>query len=484
MKPSVRSILSAVLGLSALTAAIPAASAEESGFPYIWSQYGPKGERIVRVVLDQGKPCPTIDMEDGKKIEMHRRLPANQVAFPVTVCSAGLWDAHAPATVLGEALPPLPRFVDRIVVVGDTGCRVAKGWTQDCNDPDNPNPAKGWPFKRIAALIDKAEKDIILHVGDYHYREFPCAEGEKKCAGTVYGDNWESWRQDWFDPARPILGDAPWVFVRGNHENCKRAPQGWFLFMGHGKPDEAFKRCDRYTDGYLTPIGADLEFAVMDSSQRRKPVVDVANCRAWMAQTAELLDTPPAPGRRRWAITHEPVYWWYSEGDNASVREDPCKGKKFDPAGYVRWYADDRIKAGEKLTYGTVLSGDIHIWQWTKSKLPGWPTQITAGNGATQLDTVEYWPSIYEWPVGIHTDGAPYTGGGWWTMEVVFGIVELERIGDGTDWLHRMIDVNGALRQFCVLGDTKAAAQAAKSAGLDGEAAAKLAVGGCVRISH
>jgi hypothetical protein len=458
------------------------AHASEGDFPYVWTQYGPQGSRIVRVILDEGQACPVI-RTGNDVIQMTKRTSANPQNFPVTVCSERISDTTEAATVLGEPLPPLPSAVNRIAVVGDTGCRMASGWYQDCNDPDNPSNTGGWPFARMAKLIDAANKDVLVHVGDYHYRESPCPEGKAECAGAVSGDNWVSWLQDWFDPAKPMLGDAPWVLLRGNHENCARAGEGWFLFMGHGPDDQATQACAVYTDGYVTPVGADLEFVVMDSAQREKAVIDPKACEAWTKQTTTILDGAPGAGLTRWALTHEPIYTWYASGDNASVTSDPCITGTFRPAEFARGYARDKANGTSGgVNYPLVLSGDVHTWQWTKPKQDGLPVQITAGHGATDLETLNYWGPLTAWPVGTHTDRAPYAEGGWWSMEVVFGYALMSRAGsDAANWRVDMIDINDALQQVCQVGDSAAAAaEITKAAGLPPGSETKLLTGGCV----
>ena len=68
---------------------------------------------------------------------------------------------------LDEDLPT----INKIVVVGDTGCRVGH---QLC---DHGN----WPLETIAAFAADKKPDAVIHVGDYLYRECPhkallCAE--------------------------------------------------------------------------------------------------------------------------------------------------------------------------------------------------------------------------------------------------------------------------------------------------------------------
>src|SRR5438309_1335623 len=75
---------------------------------------------------------------------------------------------------------------------------------QDCNDP------MSWPFATIARLAAAKHPDLVIHVGDYHYRESPCPADRLGCAGSPHGDNWAVWQKDLFDPAAPLLAAAPW----------------------------------------------------------------------------------------------------------------------------------------------------------------------------------------------------------------------------------------------------------------------------------
>ena len=88
------------------------------------------------------------------------------------------------------------------------------------------------PFPRWPAAAAKFKPDLVIHVGDYLYRESACPPGNQGCAGSPWGDNWTTWKADFFDPAAPLLAAAPIVLVRGNHEDCKRAGPGWTRLQG------------------------------------------------------------------------------------------------------------------------------------------------------------------------------------------------------------------------------------------------------------
>ena len=119
-----------------------------------------------------------------------------------------------------KAVPTVPAIINRIVVIGDTGCRIEGSAAQNCGDTAQ------WPFAVIAKDAAGRKPDLVIHVGDYYYREDPCPAGNRGCADSPHGDNWGAWRADFFEPAAPLLAAAPWVMVRGNHEICGAPRQG------------------------------------------------------------------------------------------------------------------------------------------------------------------------------------------------------------------------------------------------------------------
>ena len=88
----------------------------------------------------------------------------------------------------------------RIVMFGDTGCRLKTGDpTQACNDHN------AWPFPKVAAMAAAARPDLMIHVGDYEYREDACPTGNIGCAGSPSGYGWDAWNADFFQPAAAAL---------------------------------------------------------------------------------------------------------------------------------------------------------------------------------------------------------------------------------------------------------------------------------------
>jgi hypothetical protein len=67
-----------------------------------------------------------------------------------------------------------------------------------------------WPFSILAERIAAAKPDLVIHVGDYLYRESPCPKNDKGCAGSAHGDKWDTWKTDFFVPAAPLIcGQRP-----------------------------------------------------------------------------------------------------------------------------------------------------------------------------------------------------------------------------------------------------------------------------------
>jgi hypothetical protein len=240
-----------------------------------------KGTALQARALVHGAACPVLDV-DGGPVAMRVRslageVPARPVAqgetkparFDLTVCEADLPPATRQAKAGSIALAAHAGAAERIVVIGDTGCRMkrSEGLFQSCVDD------AAWPFARVARSAAALQPDLVIHVGDYQYRESPCPPGEKACAGSPWGFGQDTWTADFFAPARTLLQAAPWVFVRGNHEDCQRAGQGWFRFLDPA-PWTPARSCDDpvhdadalHTAPYAVALDPQTSLIVFDSS--------------------------------------------------------------------------------------------------------------------------------------------------------------------------------------------------------------------------
>ena len=112
MPRSLKSGIALCFGL--LTAGVAAASSQA------WVQMTATGAQA-RVVT-QAPSCPAI-LIDGHDRPMRERAGPTE-AFPGRVCQADLPAGARRLSVAGVALPPARARVNRIVILGDTGCRL------------------------------------------------------------------------------------------------------------------------------------------------------------------------------------------------------------------------------------------------------------------------------------------------------------------------------------------------------------------------
>jgi hypothetical protein len=250
-----------------------------------------EGTALQARALVHGTGCPTLDV-DGSTVSMRLRAPAADVParpvaqgvtrparFDLAVCEADLAPGSRRVRAGDIVLAAHAGVAERIVVIGDTGCRMkqSEGLFQSCVD------GAAWPFAQVARSAAALRPDLVIHVGDYHYRESACPPGEQACAGSPWGFGQDSWTADFFAPARPLLHAAPWVFVRGNHEECARAGQGWFRFLD-AAPWTAGRSCDdprndgaaRHTAPYAVALDPQTSLIVFDSSTQAGSAAEFA----------------------------------------------------------------------------------------------------------------------------------------------------------------------------------------------------------------
>lgn len=242
-----------------------------------------EGQPIVRA-LTHATVCPAIQWDGKASQAMTPRATAatlpvrgggaqkdtKAAVFDVLTCEARWPVGTQHAHVAGDTVPAPRSTINRIVIIADTGCRMkaSENAFQPCNDPVK------WPFAQVASSAAALKPDLVIHIGDIHYRESPCPEGNAGCANAAWGYGFDAWQADFFNPAKPLLASAPWVFVRGNHETCARAGQGWFRFID-AQPWTLARSCNDpaqdndadYSEPYAVPVDAHSQFIVYDSSR-------------------------------------------------------------------------------------------------------------------------------------------------------------------------------------------------------------------------
>jgi predicted phosphodiesterase len=273
--------------------------AAQAGIFARWVEVGPDGVSSVRAITDDLCPqvifdgIPTsmfVRAEPGRKIENVK--PA---AFPVRSCEVAAPPGAIAATLDGQVLPLARPNPQRILILGDTGCRLDRSALQDCDDPG------AWPFPKIAAAAARARPDLVIHVGDYHYREVQCPAERSGCAHSPWGYGFDAWYADFFEPATPLLAAAPWIMVRGNHEDCARAGEGWVRFLDR-LPVSA--TCRDLTGIFVARLG-DFGIVVVDGAHAEDPKADTGPLAGLLrGQLAEVAAKVPAEA---WLVTHRPL---------------------------------------------------------------------------------------------------------------------------------------------------------------------------------
>jgi len=389
-----------------LAAAAPAAAADTG-----WVQHDAAGVSI-RVATDAAA-CPAVVVDGVATATVERAAP--DAGFPQRVCSLAVPAGARAATLAGTALPLPDGKVDRIVVIGDTGCRIKGERAQACDDP------AAWPFARIAAAAAALDPDLVVHVGDYLYRESPCPPDATGCAGSPHGDDAATWSADFFAPAAPLLAAAPWVMVRGNHEICERAGRGWTRFLG---PWPWIGPCAVHEPAYRVDIG-EPSLAVLDAAAAPDETVDPTILAALAPEISAL--SVEAQARPTWLAIHKPMY--------SIVRDDAGRG-----IGVSVTLA--AAAAGQlPKALGLSLSGHVHQFQ-ALAFTDGEPPQLVVGNSGTALD-VDLPADLS----GVTVGGLTVTRG----LEVHdFGFLVLER-AEGGGWDGRLLDPDGRPLATCTL---------------------------------
>jgi hypothetical protein len=377
-----------------------------------WTQYEAGGGASVRaVVTDPACPGATVD---GVAIAMTERAgPAG--AFPERVCVLALAAGAAAIEVAGVAVPAPAKRLERIVVVGDTGCRIKANWAQACDDP------KSWVWATVAAAAAAERPDLVIHVGDYLYREAPCPTlRQPGCAGSPFGDTFAAWDADFFAPARPLLAAAPWIAVRGNHEICSRAGVGWSRMLSPDAFDAAMP-CPQ-KDALFDVTVDGLTFAVLDTSYPPDARVDPA-MEAILRQELGVV-TDAAKQSPTWLLTHKPAW-------------------SLAPGQHHRFFGSSQTwaaAAGDRLPddLGIVLSGHVHLFE-SLTFTNGGAGQLVVGNSGTLLER-----PLPKELFGLQAAGRTVAAG----LELhAFGFLLLERTAAG--WSGRMIDETGRTAATC-----------------------------------
>jgi len=249
--------------------------------PMAYTVMGRDGQGVLRWITEKST-CPLVHWDSHPGVPMQLRaaqativarssqqIDRKNANFELRSCEA-VWPETVKSAQVESIVVAAPATsYQRIVIIADTGCRMkaSENAFQDCND------SSAWPYAEIAKRAAEQKPDLVVHIGDIHYRESPCPAQRSGCANSPWGYGADAWKADFFEPSAPLLRVAPWLFVRGNHEVCARAGQGWFRYID-AQPWQENRSCNEpefdaladYSKPYIFSINALTQFLVFDSS--------------------------------------------------------------------------------------------------------------------------------------------------------------------------------------------------------------------------
>ncbi|SFI37740.1 Calcineurin-like phosphoesterase [Collimonas sp. OK307] len=396
--------------------------------------------------------CPMISF-DGTQTRMNLRAAAATISrrptisavadskpsvFATATCEAPL-PQHVTQITIGARALPVPRAEpQRIVILGDTGCRLKKTDRifQDCNDE------AAWPFPHVAEKAASFKPDLVLHVGDYHYRETTCPDNSEGCQGSAWGYGSDAWFADFLQPAAPLLAAAPWVFVRGNHEECARAGQGWFRYFD-SRPYQPERSCDNsdndhnanYSEPFAVNLGAHTQLIVFDSAKLGQIALSPTDPQyiKYLGQFQTVARLAAKPGVRSIFTSHHPAFGFVQYGHGGPVGFGAALQSVM-RALYPDTYFPPEVELA--------IHGHVHNFQALNFS-SNHPATFISGNGGDVVDP--------NFPVPFPADVTPAPGT---TLESIahtntFGFMTMER--DGADWIFKVYTRGGEKMAMCTM---------------------------------
>ena len=395
-------------GVAANPVMAPIAISGPAQVLYQWTQLGANG--LAAKAITSTAVCPMLRL-NGTDTAMTPRAMPSLPFYPVLSCELALPAGSTSASINGSRLPLLHPNPTRVTIFGDTGCRLDATRAQACNDPAQ------WPTAITAASVAASKPDAVIQVGDVHYREVPCPPANAGCLGSPWGFNWAAWQADFFAVMTPIFEAAPMVMLRGNHEMCSRAGEGWFRFLDT-RPYTPV--CNQYTDPYTVQVGP-TQFFVMDSSEATDTTADAAIVNKYRPQF-DLLKQVVTPNT--WVMMHHPIWGFDSTGTrNLSLQTA----------------SENSLPEGVQMA----LAGHIHVFQ-TLNFAPARTPQMVAGNGGDVLQA--YAATVTDFN-GRQIGGATVTDS---AIYKDFGFTTMDWTGDS--WTAISRDIFGAAVITCKVG--------------------------------
>ena len=423
-----------------------------------WVEMGANNQAIARLLTPYAA-CPSITVDGVSSPMTVRARPATlpirttstdttlasamtsgnskPSVFTTTTCEFLLPAGASAATVVGIKLPLPKPVVNRVVIIGDTGCRISIGNVyQACSDPTQ------WPFSVIASAAAAMQPDLVLHVGDYEYRDNPCPPGNTACAGQPWGYGSDAWAADFFAPATPLLAAAPWVMVRGNHEVCNRAGQGWYRYLDPNPFDNTdVKTCDNpandntgnFNDPWAVSLG-DTQLIAFDSANVQKTAYSPPAFQPYTAELAEAAALTANTNMLNIFAVHHPVLG-YTAANPPTVGNAALQSVM--NAAFPGNYYPPNV--------GLAIHGHVHDFQ-ALNFASNHPATFVAGNGGDNLDSAL--PAAFDPNSDLP---APNTVVNAFAYSQEFGFMVMDRVGavGAKNWKFTSYRTNGTIIAVC-----------------------------------
>jgi hypothetical protein len=329
-------------------------------------------------------------------------------------CEAVVPAGHTTATIGAVNLKLPVANPQRILVIGDTGCRMSTSAQQNCHDP------AAFPFAALANYEALFQPDLIIQVGDYFYRDTNCVptstaaatngspaitknvepvpgcSNPTNAAYETWGDTFDSWNGDFFYPGNTLLASAPWAMARGNHESCGRGARGWFALLDPHPFNINQVKCaggvgatavttspvytGDFTPTYIVPAG-NVNLLMHDSSFANDAAVDANMAKNYDYDLTAVLNAVPS-GSNNIYVTHKPTF--------GLVAGAPTNGGDFTEQ-YAYLGAPTGVSSaftgGVPASISMFLSGHIHQFEYVNfNDYFHYAPQLIVGTGGDNID--------------------------------------------------------------------------------------------------
>jgi Calcineurin-like phosphoesterase len=389
----------------------PPPAGAKSGEAWAWTQLvngtSPTTEIRFATTETPSGHCPTVQYKVGKQTTSMPMAkvsdpftPGGLQQFPTTFCTLPIPDGASSALIdpnttnaavvhPGTFKLPLPDWPvagrpRKIAVIGDAGCKVVSGTV---GAAANQNCQQDWPLSPLAAHAAADSKpDLVVHVGDYVYREQPqgATDASADCGAQGQAADWGCLVKDFLRPAEPLLAEAPFIFARGNHEVCDPPKIGrgveWFRYLATDprKNQECFTFPQTAAEPSQINAGT-LHFVLFDSSSASDSVApDLAQVPGY-AKWFNEVNALAANHKKHdyFLITHKPLWMVTSASSTAVSWTNPTLAKA----------VKDSSRGALAPNIRLVLSGHIHLYQMLDFTKSTRPPQVTVGSSGSALNT-------------------------------------------------------------------------------------------------